>query len=138
MNSFCCKSQDHFDVLATSCFFGGILLTAVLDSLVWVLQKLDCGCSMSQLREVRQRMRRREKERERVGDEEGGRGSGNSRKRKGEKVQLRAVNPEESGRSMSTMPTASRLDKGSEVTMETGQGTPEDEESVLQSQTPGV
>ena len=43
LNSFCCVSPDHYDVLATSCFFGGILFTAVLDALVWALQKVDCG-----------------------------------------------------------------------------------------------
>ena len=156
INSFCCKSQDHFDVLATSCFFGGILLTVVLDALVWVLQRLDCGCSMSRLRDVKRRMRRRRgRERERVGIAgEGGGGLGESGRRK---VQLCAVSPSvengvewadssvlilppeggDSGQSMSTMPTASTLEEGSEVTMETGQGPPEDE-SVLQSQTTGV
>ena len=49
LNSFCCVSPAHFDVLATSCFFGGILLTALLDLLVWGLQKLDCGCGSGRL-----------------------------------------------------------------------------------------
>ena len=44
LNSFCCVAPAHSDVLATSCFFGGLLLTALLDLLVWALQKLDCGC----------------------------------------------------------------------------------------------
>ncbi|CAI8033882.1 Zinc transporter ZupT [Geodia barretti] len=49
LNSFCCVSPAHFDALATSCFFGGILLTALLDILVWSLQKLDCGCGTGRL-----------------------------------------------------------------------------------------
>ena len=43
LDSFCCVVPDHFEVLATSCFFGGIALTALLDLLVWSLQRLDCG-----------------------------------------------------------------------------------------------
>jgi hypothetical protein len=35
---------DHFDLAATLCFFGGILLTMLLDLLVGGLQKLECGC----------------------------------------------------------------------------------------------
>ena len=44
LNSFCCVLPAHYDVLATSCFFGGLVLTALLDLLVWALQKADCGC----------------------------------------------------------------------------------------------
>lgn len=44
LNSFCCVAPDHFDALTTGCFFAGILLTALLDLLVWLLQRLDCGC----------------------------------------------------------------------------------------------
>ena len=43
LDSFCCVVPDHFEVLATSCFFGGLALTALLDFLVWSLQRLDCG-----------------------------------------------------------------------------------------------
>lgn len=53
LNSFCCVSLDHYDVLATSCFFGGIVLTAVLDLLVWALQKVDCGFSSARLKRVK-------------------------------------------------------------------------------------
>jgi zinc transporter ZupT len=42
--NFCCLTQDHFDLVATVCFFGGILLTILLDLLVGGLQKLECGC----------------------------------------------------------------------------------------------
>ena len=42
--NFCCETQQHFDLAASACFFGGILLTVLLDLLVVLLQKLDCGC----------------------------------------------------------------------------------------------
>ena len=38
------RIQQHFDLVVSACFFGGILLTVLLDLLVVVLQKLDCGC----------------------------------------------------------------------------------------------
>jgi zinc transporter ZupT len=50
--NFCCLTQDHFDLVATVCFFGGILLTILLDLLVGRLQKLECGCSMCQGRSL--------------------------------------------------------------------------------------
>ena len=40
-STFCCETQQHFDLVVSACFFGGILLTVLLDLL---LQKLDCGC----------------------------------------------------------------------------------------------
>lgn len=43
-SNFCCETQVHFDLAATACFFGGILLTVLLDLLTVALQKLDCGC----------------------------------------------------------------------------------------------
>ena len=42
--NFCCETQLHFDLAASACFFGGILLTVLLDLLTVGLQKLDCGC----------------------------------------------------------------------------------------------
>lgn len=42
-DNFCCVTQDHFDLAATACFFGGILVTILLDLLVSGLQKLECG-----------------------------------------------------------------------------------------------
>ena len=43
-DNFCCVTPEHFDVAVTSCFFGGIVLTILLDLLVAGLQRLDCGC----------------------------------------------------------------------------------------------
>lgn len=43
-DNFCCISPDHFDLAVTACFFGGILLTILLDLAVAGLQKVDCGC----------------------------------------------------------------------------------------------
>ena len=42
---FCCSLPDHYDLLATVCFFSGIVLAVLLHALVFVMQKLDCGCS---------------------------------------------------------------------------------------------
>ena len=42
---FCCETRDHFDVAVTASFFVGILITVLLDGVVKILQKLDCGCS---------------------------------------------------------------------------------------------
>lgn len=42
-DNFCCLTQDHFDLATTACFFGGILVTILLDLLVSGLQKLECG-----------------------------------------------------------------------------------------------
>ena len=43
-SNFCCETQQHFDLAASACFFGGILLTVLLDLLLVLIQKLDCGC----------------------------------------------------------------------------------------------
>ncbi len=43
--NFCCESPEHFDLLTTVCFFVGILITLILDVLVSLLQKIDCGFS---------------------------------------------------------------------------------------------
>lgn len=43
-DNFCCVTSDHFDLATTACFFGGILLTVVLDLIVSLLQRLECGC----------------------------------------------------------------------------------------------
>ena len=42
--NFCCETPDHYEVATTACFFGGILVTVVLDIIVTLLQKVDCGC----------------------------------------------------------------------------------------------
>ena len=44
VDHFCCVSPLHSELFTTLCFFGGILLTVLLDLLVWWLQKVDCGC----------------------------------------------------------------------------------------------
>lgn len=41
---FCCEIPDHYDLVAVSSFFCGILLTIALDVLTKFLVKLDCGC----------------------------------------------------------------------------------------------
>ena len=46
-DNFCCLTLKYYDVAATGCFFGGILLTVLLDLLVGLLQRLDCGCGCS-------------------------------------------------------------------------------------------
>jgi hypothetical protein len=43
-DNFCCNTPTHYELAATGCFFGGILLTVLLDLLVGVLQRIDCGC----------------------------------------------------------------------------------------------
>ena len=43
-DNFCCKTPDHYEVASTGCFFAGIFLTILLDLLVGLLQRLDCGC----------------------------------------------------------------------------------------------
>ena len=53
LNSFCCVDTEHYDVMATACFFGGIILTATLDCLVWVLQRVDCGLGSGKLKRVK-------------------------------------------------------------------------------------
>lgn len=45
--NFCCETPHHYELAATLCFFGGILLTIALDAVVWALEKIDCGCSCS-------------------------------------------------------------------------------------------
>ena len=42
--NFCCNTPKHYELAATGCFFGGILLTVLLDLLVGLLQRIDCGC----------------------------------------------------------------------------------------------
>lgn len=44
-DNFCCSTPQHYEVAATGCFFGGIVLTILLDLLVTLLQRLDCGCT---------------------------------------------------------------------------------------------
>ena len=44
--NFCCETPVHYDLVTTVCFFGGILITVILDLLVTLLQKVDCGCSL--------------------------------------------------------------------------------------------
>ena len=43
-DNFCCTTPSHYEVAATGCFFAGILLTILLDLLVGLLQRIDCGC----------------------------------------------------------------------------------------------
>ena len=40
-NNFCCVSNKHFTLVAIGFFFGGILLTVVLDLLVHLLERFD-------------------------------------------------------------------------------------------------
>lgn len=40
-NNFCCVTNKHFTLAAVGCFFGGILLTVVLDLLVHLLERFD-------------------------------------------------------------------------------------------------
>ena len=42
---FCCHTQRHYNLAATSCFFMGMVLTMLLQLLLDRLQKLDVGCS---------------------------------------------------------------------------------------------
>lgn len=42
--NFCCVTPLHYELAASLCFFGGIILTIALDALVWWLEKIDCGC----------------------------------------------------------------------------------------------
>ena len=148
LNNFCCVAPTHFDVLATSCFFGGILLTALLDLLVWGLQKLDCGCGSGRIMVKRVKFSsakggacdaEREIERvegeERISMEEGCRKRSATRG----KVRLQAVNASEfdnsrldasalilpphngsteDSSSNSTTPTAQSLEEGCDVALE--------------------
>ena len=43
-DNFCCSTPSHYEVASTGCFFAGILLTVLLDLLVGLLQRIDCGC----------------------------------------------------------------------------------------------
>ena len=173
LNSFCCETQDHYDVLATSCFFGGILLTAALDVLVWALQKVDCGFSFARLKRVKFSTK---KDRVIILGEEDDDEKGQGRRRKTaerEKIHLHAVNavnvngfinsmddverldssvlilPHKQGGGMggtssssqSTTPTASSLEEGcdvmleTEIEMATERQVDDEETSILQSQT---
>ena len=49
-SNFCCSTQKHYDLAATGCFFAGILLTVLVEILVEVLQRLDCGCGWARSR----------------------------------------------------------------------------------------
>ena len=42
-DNFCCVTPEHFDTAVTACFFGGILITVLLDLVVGGLQRLECG-----------------------------------------------------------------------------------------------
>ncbi|KAL5479984.1 hypothetical protein EMCRGX_G023596 [Ephydatia muelleri] len=42
---FCCTQPGYYDLLASICFFAGIALAVLLHGLVFVMQKLDCGCT---------------------------------------------------------------------------------------------
>ena len=39
----CCVTKQHTDLISYSCFFFGILITCVLDLIVFALEKIDCG-----------------------------------------------------------------------------------------------
>ena len=153
INSFCCESLEHYDLLATSCFFGGILLTAVLDVLVWALQKADCGFSTARFKRVFSLGRH---------DRGGGTEEGEGRAEEGcrrknankEKFRLQVVN--ENGfvmddmerldssalivpsrhsvtesSSQSTTPTAGSLEEGCDVALEASEGTESEVENGM-------
>ena len=40
-NNFCCLTNEYFTLATVGCFFGGILVTVVLDSLVHLLERFD-------------------------------------------------------------------------------------------------
>ena len=40
---FCCEIPEHYDLVAICSFFGGIILTVLLDLMTKFLIKLDCG-----------------------------------------------------------------------------------------------
>lgn len=41
---FCCLFPRHSELAATVAFFGGVLITVLLNLLVWSIQKAECGC----------------------------------------------------------------------------------------------
>ncbi len=45
-DNFCCVTPDHMDLAVTACFFGGIVITILLDLVVAGLQRIDCGCCL--------------------------------------------------------------------------------------------
>ena len=53
--NFCCITSDHSTLAAVGCFFGGVLLTVLLEFLVTGLQKLDCGWKWPWCRNRRER-----------------------------------------------------------------------------------
>lgn len=131
LDSFCCESPDHYEILTTACFFGGILLTAALDVLVCLLQKVDCGFSTGKLKRVRFSMKGDMSWRQGQGQ----RGSGR------EKVCVHVVNSNGivvedtkqldssaliqlsgSDTSQSTTPTANSLEEGCDVALEVEDG----------------
>lgn len=128
LNSFCCETLDHYEILTASCFFGGILLTAALDGLVCLLQKVDCGFSTGKLKRVRFSTKGDMS----PGQVLGQRGAGK------EKVRVHVVNSngfvvEDMERldssaliqlsgSESTTPTANSLEEGCDVALEVEEG----------------
>lgn len=40
-SNFCCLTSQHFTLATIGCFFGGILITVILDSLVHLLERFD-------------------------------------------------------------------------------------------------
>ena len=131
LNSFCCETLDHYEILTASCFFGGILLTASLDGLVCLLQKVDCGFSTGKLKRVRFSTKGDVSS----GQEPGQRGGGK------EKVRIHVVNSNGfivedmerldssalirlsgSDTSQSTTPIANSLEEGCDVALEVEEG----------------
>ena len=54
---FCCETVEHYDLVTSASFFVGIILTILLDILVRYLEKIDCGCSYPNCKEVCQSRR---------------------------------------------------------------------------------
>ena len=151
LNSFCCESLEHYDVLTTSCFFGGILLTAVLDVLVWGLQKADCGFSTARFKHAFSLGLRGRRTDEREGrSEEGWRRKSASK----DKIRLHVVNgngfviddmerldssalivpsrrSKTENSSQSTTPTASSLEEGCDVALAVSEGTESEVENGM-------
>ena len=50
LDNFCCVTPNHYDLAVTACFFGGILLTILLELAVAGLQRVECGCCIIPLR----------------------------------------------------------------------------------------
>lgn len=43
-DNFCCHFPRHSELAATIAFFGGVVITVLLNLLVWSIQKAECGC----------------------------------------------------------------------------------------------